>query len=99
MALITMKNSTKQIYLDYAATTPVDPRVLKVMQPFWSQDFANPSALYKSGLKAAGAVSKARADIAKILNCSPREIIFTAGGTESNNMALLGAAQNYQKTH
>ncbi|HEX3095542.1 MAG TPA: aminotransferase class V-fold PLP-dependent enzyme, partial [Patescibacteria group bacterium] len=94
-----IKKSNKQIYLDYAATTPVDARALKAMQPFWSQDFANPSALYKSGQKAAAAISTARADIAKILNCNPREIIFTAGGTESNNLALLGLAQAYQKLH
>lgn len=94
-----MKKSTKLIYLDYAATTPVDPAVLKAMQPYWSQDFANPSALYKSGLKAADAITGARADIAKILNSTTREIIFTAGGTESNNLALLGAAQAYQKLH
>ncbi len=93
-----LRESTKIIYLDYAATTPVDPRVIKAMQPYWSQEFANPSALYKSGVKAAGAIDAARADIAKVLNCSPREIIFTAGGTESNNMAILGVAQNFQKT-
>lgn len=92
-----IKKSTKLVYLDYAATTPVDPRVLKAMQPYWSQEFANPSALYKSGLTAASAVSKARAEIAKVLNSNPREIIFTAGGTESNNMAILGMAQSYQK--
>lgn len=94
-----MKKSTKLIYLDYAATTPVDPRVLKAMQPYWSQEFANPSALYKSGVKAAQSINKARADIAKVLNASPSEIIFTAGGTESNNLAILGAAQDYQKTN
>lgn len=94
-----LKKSPKLIYLDYAATTPVDSGVLKAMQPFWSQEFANPSALYKSGLKAAAAINTARTDIAKILNCNAREIIFTAGGTESNNLALLGAAQAYQGVH
>lgn len=95
-----MKKATKQIYLDYAATTPVDTAVLKAMQPYWSDDFANPSALYKSGLKAADAIANSRASITKILNAnSPREIIFTAGGTESNNLALLGAAQAFQKQH
>ena len=88
------------VYLDYAATTPVDPRVFKAMQPYWTDDFANPSALYKSGLKAADAIARARAQIAEILNAtSSREIIFTAGGTESNNMALLGTAQAYQKAN
>ena len=94
-----MINSNKIIYLDHAATTPVDPRVLRAMQSYWSKEFANPSALYKSGVKAAEAVSTARSDIAAVLNCNPREIIFTAGGTESNNMAILGTARAYQKQH
>ena len=91
-----MKKSSKQIYLDYAATTPVDTRVLKAMQPYWSHEFANPSALYKGGVKALAVINQARADIATVLSCNPREIIFTAGGTESNNLALLGVTQNYQ---
>ncbi len=94
-----MKKSSKLIYLDYAATTPVDARVVKAMQPYWSKEYANPSALYKSGRKAAAAVNEARDTIAEILNCKAREIIFTAGGTESNNLALLGAAQAYQKAN
>ncbi|HEX3099784.1 MAG TPA: cysteine desulfurase family protein [Patescibacteria group bacterium] len=94
-----MKKLFKRIYLDYAATTPVDPRVVKAMQPFWSERFANPSALYKSGLDAHTAVAESRAAIAQILNAKPSEIIFTAGGTESNNLAILGMAQAYQKQH
>jgi cysteine desulfurase len=94
-----MKRSTKLIYLDHAATTPVDPRVLKAMQPYWSEKFANPSALYKSGRDANAAVNEARAGIAEILNCKPSEIIFTAGGTESNNLAIFGMAKAYQKKY
>jgi cysteine desulfurase len=94
-----LKKSPKLIYLDYAATTPMDPRVLKAMAPYWSKVFANPSALYKPGQEANQAISKARNDIAKVLNAKPSEIIFTAGGTESNNMAILGIAQAYQQTH
>ncbi len=94
-----LKKTSKLVYLDYAATTPVDPRVVKAMQPYWSDEFANPSALYKSGVKAAQVINKARTDIATVLNATPREIIFTAGGTESNNLALLGAAQAYQKAN
>lgn len=93
------RKSSKYIYLDYAATTPVDERVLKSMQPYWSKEFANPSALYKSGVRAKQTITSARAEIAKVLNASSSEIVFTAGGTESNNMAILGTAQAFQKTH
>lgn len=89
------KSKGKQIYLDYAATTPVDPRVVKAMQPFWSEQFANPSALYKAGQIAHEAIEKSRAQIASVLNCKAQEIIFTAGGTESNNLAIFGLAKNH----
>jgi cysteine desulfurase len=91
--------SKKLIYLDYAATTPVDPAVVKAMQPYWTANFANPSALYKSGLEANAAISNARMTIAAELNAKSSEIIFTAGGTESNNLAILGVALEYQKQH
>lgn len=94
-----IKKSKKSIYLDHAATTPVDPKVLKAMQPYWSQIFANPSALYKAGRTAHDAVENSRKQIATVLNCKPQEIIFTAGGTESNNMAILGIAQSFQKAY
>lgn len=94
-----IKKSKKLIYLDHAATTPVDPAVVKAMQPYWSQEYSNPSALYKSGRRAHEAISQARADIAEVLNCKPTEIIFTAGGTESNNLAILGMAQEHQNTY
>ncbi len=94
-----MKPSKKLVYLDHAATTPVDPRVLKAMQPYWSDKFANPSGLYKSGLEAKSAVNNARAEISEILNCKPAEIIFTAGGTESNNLAIFGVAKAYKNKH
>lgn len=89
----------KRIYLDYASTTPVDPKVWKAMAPFWSHDFGNPSAIYQSGLKASQALNSARQTIASILNCRSNDIIFTAGGTESNNLAILGIAKQYTKTH
>lgn len=91
--------SKKIIYLDYAATTPVDPQVVKSMQPYWTNSFANPSALYQLGRETNKAISIARESIAKILNAKPSEIIFTAGGTESNNIAILGVAQAYQKQY
>lgn len=97
MQRMKQRNHLPQIYLDHAATTPVDPRVLKSMEPFWSENFANPSALYKSGLIAKQAIDDSRAQIAKVLNCKASEIIFTAGGTESNNMAIIGTAKNFEK--
>ncbi len=83
---------TEKIYLDYAATTPVDPRVLDVMLPYFTQDFGNPSSVHRYGQKAEGALDEARATVAEVLNCEMSEIIFTSCGTESNNLAIRGAA-------
>lgn len=82
------------VYFDHAATTPTDKRVLKKMLPYFDTDFANPSSLYLPALKAKKAVDGSRAQIAKFLNCKPSEIIFTAGGTESDNLAVLGTARS-----
>ncbi|MCS7050388.1 MAG: cysteine desulfurase [Thermomicrobium sp.] len=81
-----------EIYLDHAATTPVDPRVLEAMLPFFSDRFGNPSSIYAAGREARAALDQARARIARILNCQAREIVFTSGGTESDNLALKGVA-------
>lgn len=81
------------IYLDHSATTPTDPRVVETMLPYWTQQFGNPSSLHQTGKAAAAALEKAREQIAKVLNCAPSEIIFTSGGTESDNLALRGVAQ------
>ena len=87
--------------MDHAATTPMDPRVKKAMEPFWSDKFGNPNAIYKEGREARTAVSKARAGIAKFIGARPEEIIFTSGGTESDNLAILGisggAKQNFSR--
>ena len=80
-------------YYDYAATTPCDPRVLKKMEPYFTLDFGNPSSIHQYGQIAKNAVDNARVDIAKILGCSPEEIYFTSGGTESDNIAILGTAR------
>lgn len=85
-----MTNLKKQIYLDYASSTPLDPRVLKVMLPYLKGEFGNPSALYRLGVSAKTAVENARHLIAKNLQVSSQEIIFTAGGTESVNLAIQG---------
>ncbi len=82
---------TKQnVYLDYASATPVDSRVLKATQPYWQDDFFNPSALYLSAKKVGHDVLAARTTIAGLIGARPSEIIFTAGGTESDNLAISG---------
>ena len=80
------------IYLDHAATTPVDPRVLEAMLPYFSADYGNPASVHQLGRRAEKAVEQARRDVAAVLNCPPREIIFTSCGSESDNLALRGGA-------
>lgn len=82
----------KKIYFDNAATTPVRKEVLKVIMPYFSKNFANASSFHSMGLEAKKAVTQSREKIAKILNCSPEEIIFTGSGTESINLAIKGIA-------
>ncbi len=77
-----------RIYLDHAATTPLDKRVLKEMQPYFSEKFGNAGSLHFWGTEAREAVERARGEIAKAINAKPEEIIFTSGGTESDNLAL-----------
>jgi cysteine desulfurase len=79
------------IYLDYNASTPIDPRVIEVMEPLLHGPFANPSALHAGGREARAIVDRARAQVAALLGCSPDEIVFTSGGSEANNLALTGA--------
>lgn len=83
----------KQIYLDHAATTPMDPRVLEAMMPYFGPEFGNPSSIYAIAQRAKQALDEARSDVAEILGCTPEEIIFTSGGTESDNLAILGVAR------
>jgi cysteine desulfurase len=81
------------VYLDYHATTPVDPRVLEAMLPYFSEHFGNPaSRQHRVGWKAQEAVDRARAQVAALLGASANEIVFTSGATESNNLAIKGAA-------
>jgi cysteine desulfurase len=85
------------IYMDYAATTPVDKRVLEAMLPYFADTFGNPSSVHRYGQRAEAAVDSARETVARVLNCQPEEIIFTSCGSESDNLALRGAAYAMRK--
>lgn len=87
---------TTPIYLDYNATTPIDPRVAEAMLPFIHRHFGNPSSSHIYGVTAKKAVEKARKQVAEMLRCRIDEIIFTSGGSESNNYAIKGAAYAYR---
>lgn len=82
----------KPIYLDYNATTPIDREVAKAMKPYLEEHFGNPSSLHPYGIQTREAVENARGQVAGLLNCRPEEVIFTSGGTESNNFAVKGVA-------
>jgi cysteine desulfurase len=87
----------KPIYLDYSATTPVDPRVAAKMIPWLTEQFGNPaSRSHAFGWEAEEAVENARAEVAKLVNCDPKEIVWTSGATESDNLAIKGAAHFYK---
>ena len=83
----------RTIYLDYAATTPLDPAVLRKMLPYFGPEYGNPSSMHSSGRRAGQAIAKARKEVAAILGCSPGEVIFTGSGTESDNLAVKGIAR------
>lgn len=82
----------KRAYFDHAATTPLDPRVLEAMLPYLTTAWGNPSSIYAEGREAAKGLDLARRKVAEILNCKPQEVLFTSGGSESDNSALRGAA-------
>ncbi len=83
---------TSKVYLDYAATTPVDSRVLEAMLPYFSQIFGNSSSVHTFGQQAEAALEESRESVARDLNCQPGEVVFTSCGSESDNLALRGAA-------
>lgn len=87
----------KTIYLDNSATTPVDKRVVEAMLPYFNEIYGNPGSMHSEGLSGLEALEESREKVAKILNCSPEEIIFTGSGTESINMAIKGVAHFYNK--
>ena len=80
----------KEIYLDHAATTFVDPRVKEAMDKYWTEEFGNPGSFHTAGLRALKALNAARSTVAKTMNCAPEEVIFTGSGTESINTAIKG---------
>lgn len=89
-----MTRPNRPIYLDNHATTPLDPRVLAAMRPWWEQNFANPGSVeHAMGRAAEEAVEAARAEVAALIGAEPSEILFTSGATESNNLAIKGAAR------
>jgi cysteine desulfurase len=92
-----IETSSPQIYLDYQSTTPCDPRVVEKMLPYFTQHFGNPhSRSHPEGWFAENAIEEAREEVAQIINADPREVIFTSGATESNNLAIKGVAYFYK---
>lgn len=85
------------VYLDHAAATPLDPEVERAMKPFWRKRFANPSAIYRSGLAVRQALDEARSAVANILGCSASEVVFVPGGTASDNLAIAGTARRWRR--
>lgn len=84
-----------RVYLDNAATTPLDPEVFETMKPFMMEDFGNPSSTHAHGRKVRAAIESARKKVAELLNCTPGEIIFTSGGTEADNAIIRSAVATY----
>jgi cysteine desulfurase len=82
----------RRIYLDYAATTPTHPEVIKAMLPYFTEEFGNPSSIHSYGQEAKGAIEEARAKVARLIGARSEEIVFTSGGTEADNFALKGVA-------
>src|SRR5216110_1783733 len=80
----------RRVYLDNSATTPVDPAVVEAMMPFLTDKFGNASSIHFFGQEARAAVDKARHQVAALINSRPNELVFTSGGTESNNLAIRG---------
>ncbi len=92
-----MTQARRPIYLDYSATTPIDPRVVDAMLPFLREDFGNPaSRSHAYGWTAEEAVERARSQVAELVGCDPKEIVWTSGATESINLAIKGAAHFYK---
>lgn len=84
------------IYFDYNATTPLDPAVREAMLPFWGDVFGNPSSIHRVGRRARSLLDEAHERVAAVWGCKPSEVVFTSGGTESNNLAIFGTARRFK---
>lgn len=94
---INKSDNMKQVYMDYGSASPVDERVMEAMIPFFEKEIGNPSSLHSQGRKARRELENARISVAKLIGApNPKSIIFTSGATESNNLALRGAALRYK---
>ena len=82
----------RRTYLDYAATTPTHPEVVKAMLPYFTDSFGNPSSIHAYGQEAKGTIEEARIEVAKLIGARDEEVVFTSGGTEADNFALEGVA-------
>jgi cysteine desulfurase len=82
------------IYLDHNATTPIASEVVEAMTPYWGEKYGNPSSSHSLGRLAKQGLEKARGEVAELVGCLPEEIVFTSGGTESNNMVIKGVAHS-----
>src|SRR5215211_2031806 len=87
-----MPMQRRSVYLDHSATTPADPRVVEAMLPYFTEVYGNASSVHSFGRNAEQAIEDARDAMARVLNCKASEIVFTSGGTESDNLAIRGAA-------
>src|SRR3954454_18709127 len=87
----------RSVYLDHAATTGVLPEVLEAMLPYYTEKYGNPSSVHAWGRAAHQGLENARRQVAAVLGCKPREVVFTGGGTESDNLALKGLAWAYRR--
>ena len=87
----------RTVYLDHAGTTSMDPQVLEAMIPYFSQLYGNPSSIHTVGQEARYALDESRERVAKVLGCRAREVVFTGGGSESDNAAIYGVATALQR--
>ena len=90
-------NTRRSVYMDHSATTPLRPEVLEAMLPYLSERYGNPSSVHSRGRQAKQGLEEARARVAALIGARPEEIVFTSGGTEANNLALLGAVRAYSR--
>jgi cysteine desulfurase len=92
-------NKLKRIYCDHASGTAIVPEVFNAMNPYFTESFHNPGSIYKEGVAASQMIEESRKEVAEALRARPSEIVFTDGGTEANNMAILGTVRKFQKDH